>query len=353
MMSWLRQAERQSPAVFVTVSILIVMVVGIVDYATSQEVSFSIFYLFALGLAAWFVRRSFAFFIAFFSVVVSLLGDYASGARYPSGFVPFWNAFIALAFYVVVAILLARLRLLTRGLESQVQERTMALTRQMGERERLERELLDISEREQRRIGHDLHDSLCQHLTGAALAARVLEEKLAAKSSPEAADAQNVVELVEEGIALTRKLAHGLHPIEMSGDGLMQALEELASTSAELFKLDCGFECDSPVLVKDPTCSIHLYRIAQEAVSNAVKHGKPKHVVIKLEALESGICLEIRDDGSGFFHEPPKMNGMGLRIMEHRSEMIGGTFSVGRGESTGTVVSCLLKLPDEREKSVT
>src|SRR5271165_1988590 len=112
----------------------------------------------------------------------------------------------------------------------------------MAERERLERELLEISEREQRRIGHDLHDSLCQHLTGAALAGQVLEEKLAARRLPEAGDASKVVELVEEGISLSRKLAKGLHPIEMEAEGLMQALEELVATSTELFKVSCRFE---------------------------------------------------------------------------------------------------------------
>src|SRR5438093_8134930 len=133
------------------------------------------------------------------SVVGWLAGDLATGWRYSSLLVPFWNASMVLAFYIVVTSLLMRLRQLTKGLEAQVRERTSALTEQMAEGERLERELLEISEREQRRIGQDLHDSPGQHLTEAALAGQVLEEKLSARGLPEAADAAKVVELVEHG----------------------------------------------------------------------------------------------------------------------------------------------------------
>jgi transporter family protein len=111
-----------------------------------------------------------------------------------------------------------------------VRQRTRALTEEITERERLERELLEISEREQRRISQDLHDSLCQHLTGTTLAGQVLEEKLAVLNLPLAADAGNMVELVEQGIDLSRKLAKGLYPVEMAADGLMLALEEYAAT---------------------------------------------------------------------------------------------------------------------------
>jgi signal transduction histidine kinase len=339
---WLKRFERQSRAFFVAAALLVVIAVGLVDYATSREISFSVFYLVALGLATWFVGKGFGYFISILSVAVSLAGDLATGGRYSSLLVPVWNASIVLAFYLVVVWLLARLRSLYKELEARVKQRTAALTDEMAERERLERELLEISEREQRRIGHDLHDSLCQHLTGAALAGQVLEEKLAAQNRPETRDANKVVELVEEGIALSRKLAKGLHPIEMEADGLMQALGELAETSSELFKVGCRFECDSPVLIHAAATSGHLYRIAQESISNAIKHGKAKNIVIQLEALDEGIALHVRDDGLGLPELPPKNAGMGLRIMAHRAVMIGARFTARRGDSGGTVVSCML-----------
>src|SRR5579862_8295530 len=246
-MSWIKRFENQSHGLVVLLTLLIVVGIGVVDYVTGWELSFSVFYLLAVGLATWFVSTRYAIFISVLSVAVSFGGDLAKGGKYSSSLVPWWNASIVLTSYFVVVVLLTKLRNLYGELETRVRQRTTALTEEMIERERVERELLEISEREQRRIGHDLHDSLGQHLTGAALAGQVLEEKLTTRGLPEAVDANKVVELVEEGITLSRKLANGLYPIEMEADGLMQALEELAAISSELFKVSCRFDCDSPV----------------------------------------------------------------------------------------------------------
>jgi signal transduction histidine kinase len=342
-MSLIKQFERQSRPLLVFLTLLIVVGIGVVDYVTGWELSFSVFYLLAVGLATWFVGTRFAIFVSILSVAVSFGGDFATGGRYSFRVVPWWNASIVLTSYFVVVALLSKLRNLYADLETRVQHRTMALTEEMAERERVERELLEISEREQRRIGHDLHDSLGQHLTGAALAAQVLGEKLGTRGIPEAADANKVVQLVEQGIALSRKLAKGLHPIEMEADGLMQALDELASINSELFKISCRFDCDSPVLIRDTVSSGHLYRIAQEAVSNAVKHGKAKDISIQLETLDDGIALRVKDDGIGLPDPLPANAGMGLRIMAHRAGMIGGEFSAKRNGSAGTIVSCVVR----------
>lgn len=344
-----KESGLKSRWVLVSLCLSVVVVIGAIDYATGNEFSFSVFYLLALGLAAWYLGKGFAYFISVFSVVISLAGDLATPAHYSNVFVPVWNAFIVLVFYLVVVVLLTRLRGLTKGLEVRVRERTTALTEEMAERERLERELLQISEREQSRIGRDIHDSLGQLLTGAALAGQVLEEKLSARKIPEAADATKVVDLVEDGIALCRQLAKGLHPIEMDAGGLMQALEELAETSAEVFQIGCRFECESPVLIKESAVAGHLYRIAQEALTNAIKHGKAKEVVIRLESVEEGTELQIRDNGSGLPNIVPRSTGMGLRIMAHRASMIGADFSIHRGEPDGTVVSCKVR-KDEKPK---
>jgi signal transduction histidine kinase len=350
MLRFVKQLEQRSRIVFITMALLIVAIIGFVDYLTGFETSYSVFYLLAIGLAAWFVGRSFAIFISILSVVVSLAGDLAKGAHFSSPLVPAWNAVILIAFYLVVVWLLTLLRLLQRELEARVQQRTEALQDEITERERLERELLEISEREQRRIGQDLHDSLCQHLTGTTLAVQVLEEKLAARNLPEAADANQVVELVEEGITLSRKLAKGLYPVEMEADGLMLALEEYATTSSELFKVSCQFECDLPVLIHDAATAGHLYRIAQEAVGNAIKHGEAKNILIRLDASEESTVLSIKDDGVGLPEPLPKKRGMGLRIMAHRAAMIGGGFNVRRDETGGTLVTCELRAKPNSKK---
>lgn len=330
-------------------TLAIVFAVGFVDYATRWELSFSVFYLLAVGVGTWFVGRGFGSAISVLSVVVSLGGDFASSPHYDFPLQPYWNAWIVLAFYLVVVWLLTRLRALHQELEDRVSRRTAALTNEIAERQRIEKELFEVSEREQRRIGHDLHDGLCQHLTGAALAAQVLEEKLAAHAAPEAADARRVVELVEDGIALSRNLARGLHPIDMTADGLMQGLSALAATTADLFKISCRLECDSPVLVHDAVTSGHLYRIAQEAISNAIKHGKARNVTIHLEPIEDGLELWIADDGVGLPDALPDGAGMGLRIMAHRAGIIGATFAARRNGSVGTTVTCMLPRPCDPE----
>jgi signal transduction histidine kinase len=350
MFRWIEKFERRSRTLSAVVALGIVGVIGFVDFITGFETSFSVFYLLAIGLAAWFVGRGFAIFISILSVAVSLAGDLERGAHFSSALVPAWNAVILIAFYLVVVWLLAILRSLQRELEARVQQRTAALKEEMAERERLERELLEISEREQRRIGQDLHDSLCQHLTGTTLAGQVLEEKLAARNLPEATEASKVVELVEEGIKLSRKLAKGLHPVDMEADGLMLALEEYAVTSSELFKVSCRFECDLPVLIHDTVTAGHLFRIAQEAVGNAIKHGKAGNILIRLDASEEATVLSVKDDGVGLPEPLPKNHGMGLRIMAHRSGMIGGVFNARRDEAGGTLVTCELRAKPDSEK---
>lgn len=351
MSTWTNRFEQEYRAWVVALALFIVIAVGLVDFFCGWEYSFSVFYLLALGLAAWFVGFRFALFISALSVAVSLAGDFANGRRYSSPLVPLWNAFIAMAFYLVVIALLVKLRSVHGHLEARVKERTLALTQEMAERERIERELLEISEREQRRIGRDLHDSLGQHLTGVALAGQVLEEKLAARELPEAKDASHMVELIQEGISLSRKMAKGLHPIDIEADGLMQGLEEFAAISSDLFRVSCRFECDSPVLIRDTVTSGHLYRITQEAVSNAVKHGRAKNIIIQLETLDDGIALRVKDDGIGLRDPAERNGGMGLRIMAHRASMISGTFDARRSLEGGTIISCEVPLVQPSAKT--
>ena len=343
MLEFVKKLEKYSRVMFIVASLLLVAAVGFVDYVTGHEISVSVFYLLGVAMAVWFISPGFGVFISGLSVFVSVTSDIASGEQFSSFLVPLWNAVVLLTFYLVVVWLRALLRSLYRHLEVQVRQRTRALTDEIMERERLERELLDISEREQRRIGQILHDSLCQHLTGTTLAAQVLEEKLAARQLPETAEAGQVVGLIEEGINLSRKLAKGLYPVEVSSDGLMLALEEYATTTSELFKVTCRFECDSPVLIHDTTTAGHLYRIAQEAVGNAIKHGKAKNILITLAVSEESTLLSVTDDGVGLPQPLPKQRGMGLRIMAHRSDMINALFSARGNVLGGTEITCELK----------
>jgi signal transduction histidine kinase len=346
MAGWIQRLGRRPPLGWVLAGFGLLAVIGMVDYLTGFEIFFSVFYLVGVALAAWFVGRGFGLVMSVLSVAVWIGGDWAAGARYSSPFILIWNAIILLVFYSVVVLLLTSLRSLQDELEQRVEQRTLALTQQMAERERLEKEILEISEREQRRIGHDLHDSLCQHLTGTALACQVLGQKLSAHSFAEAADAGKVVDLVEEGISLARNLARGIAPVEMDAEGLMDALHELARSMAERSRIRCTFECKPLVLIDDTATATHLYRIAQEAVTNALRHGKASRVVISLSRRDGRVTLSIEDDGSGLPEDWQHSEGMGTRIMAHRAAMMGATLTIEPGPTGGTVVSCSLPSRD-------
>jgi signal transduction histidine kinase len=339
-MRLLEALERCSRPTLVTVGLLLLAVIGVVDYLTGFEVLFSVFYLVEVGLAAWYVGKGFGLLMSILSAVAWIGGDVAAGARYSSPLIPIWNALILMACYFIVVWLLTNLRSFHRELESKVAQRTEALRREMAERQRLEEELLTVSEREQRRIGHDLHDSLCQHLTATALAGQVLGDRLAAKSLPEAADANKVVDLVEQGIELARSLARGLSPVEMDAEGLMAAFHELADAVTKGAKVQCIFECAQPVLIENDDVATQLYRIGQEAVRNALRHGKPSRIGISLSEREGVLTLAVEDDGCGLPESPRAGGGLGIRIMAHRAARIGGAFSLEPAPTGGMILTC-------------
>ncbi|HVP54445.1 MAG TPA: PAS domain S-box protein [Candidatus Eisenbacteria bacterium] len=212
--------------------------------------------------------------------------------------------------------------------------------RDISERKRLEKTVLYISEREQRRIGQDLHDGLGQHLTGIAFMAKVQEQKLAERRIPEAADAARIVQHVNDAILKTRELARGLLPVVSDAHGLMSALQQYASEIKDLFGVACWFQCDKPVLVHDARMATHLYHIAQEAVNNAIKHGHPQSILIRLYAGEREGTLIVKDDGGGIKRSPGPHTGVGMHIMNYRAGMIGGTLEIRREQPRGTIVTC-------------
>jgi two-component system, LuxR family, sensor kinase FixL len=218
--------------------------------------------------------------------------------------------------------------------------------RDITERKRLEKEILEISEREQRRIGHDLHDGLCQHLAGIELMSQVLEQKLSGRSRDAARRAGAIAGNVRDAISHTRQLARGLSPVTLESEGLMSALEELALNTEKMLGVTCRFDCDPPVLVPDSAVAMHLFRIAQEAVSNAVKHGKAKRISLQLRNDRSGVTLKISDNGTGIPEPAPPSKGMGLRIMQSRAGMMGGTLAIEPNTTRG--VSVTVSVPAKR-----
>ena len=207
-------------------------------------------------------------------------------------------------------------------------------------RKLLEKQIAEISDREQARIGQDLHDGVCQQLVSTAFAAELLREKLSLQHRPETVQAEKIAEMVNDAISQSRHLARGLYPVRLEVDGLSSALEEMAANLQSRTGVRCRFACDEPVLIHDETAGSNLYRIAQEAANNAVKHGHCKNISIGLGAVEDEVTLTIKDDGIGFHDSPAPGAGMGLHIMNYRARMIGATLDIRRSAAGGTIVIC-------------
>lgn len=222
--------------------------------------------------------------------------------------------------------------------------RVSAIFEDVTDHLRLEKEVLEISEAERRRIGQDLHDTLGQTLTGVLFLARILEQSLASRNAPEAKDAAEVIAQVTQAIDTTRALSRGLVPVEMRAEGLMNGLRDFAHRAQQVMGIACRFEPAQPVLIHDSAAASHLYRIAQEATNNAVKHGRASRVEIGLATDGDRVTLTIEDDGTGLPEGIDPNKGMGLRIMTYRARMIGGQLTVRRRDpSGGTIVACTFR----------
>ena len=243
--------------------------------------------------------------------------------------------------------------------EVKLGDRTIftGLVRDISERRRLEREVLQSAEEERRRIGQDLHDGLGQQLTGIGLIARGLARRLDAEGSAAAGEAHEIAQFIQEADEFARTLARGLVPVDLEANGLAEALGRLCANAERFFGITCSVEAhdayDGAYPVPHPT---HLFRIAQEAVTNAVRHGRAKHVAITLATGAEQVRLRIADDGVGFPGEvhaggtvrapswPQDNHGMGVRIMQYRAQIAGGTIDIRPGVDGGTVVSCTVPL---------
>ena len=250
------------------------------------------------------------------------------------------------------------IRRLNDELEKRVELRTLQLQHinvelqeQIAARKQLEKEILHISEHEKQSIGQDLHDDLGQQLAGIWLLSDLLKSNLIEQESPEVESADKIASLLKDSLALTRSLARGLHPVAVQAGGLVAALDELAARTSQMFRINCRCNCP-PSVEMDNTTATHLYRIAQEAVTNAVKHGLAREIDIELSTNPLRTVLSVRDQGKGkgkgkgIFELDRKRQGMGLRIMKYRADMIGGILDIQRNQSgVGTTVVCTIPTP--------
>jgi PAS domain S-box-containing protein len=236
--------------------------------------------------------------------------------------------------------------LLRAFLQRDAQGRPLRLTgadADVTERKQLEKEILRISDREQWRIGQELHDGLGQQLTAIELMAQSLKEDLQMERPDLAQQTSQMSRFLREAIAQTRSLAHGLTPFMLDAGGLQAALAELAQRTHSIGRVACRFVCPVPVPFKDAEAAAHLFRIAQESVGNALKHAGATEIVLTLTAEEGTVYLTIGDNGRGLPKTRKRREGIGLLVMRHRANTIGAELTIESKSGNGVIVSCSLR----------
>jgi signal transduction histidine kinase len=325
---------KQSRLAVALEAILLAVLVGVADYLTGSELSFFVFYAAPTAMFAWKFGRRWGTAFAVFCAVVWFAANLSDGLY--QTIIGYAVAAFTRVFYLI-AVVLASASLKVRRELDRERIATFERTRE------LEREIVRISESEQQRIGRDLHDGVCQFLAGTAIAAHSLSRKLEAKSSPEASAAREIERLIHDAGRQARSLARAIFPIQMSSEGLAAALDELAdfaNRTAEGVEVEF-VEHGSPA-VPNPEYGMHLYRIAQEALSNALRHSKAKRITITLEECDGGLSLSIADDGTGLNAKPGRTDGMGLKTMAYRANAIGGRLEFATAKPHGTLLTCIV-----------
>ncbi len=207
---------------------------------------------------------------------------------------------------------------------------------------RLEKEILNIGDRERRKIGTDLHDDLGQHLIGIEALSSLLHHRLEEKDNPESYLSEEIASLVKEAIKKTKALAKGLCPVNLEEGGLRAALRDFTVHVNKVFGIHCVLDCDRDLAINDDSVNTHLYHIVQEAVNNGIRHGRARQIVIALKRQGGLLTLRVRDNGVGIPESMDRSKGMGLNTMEYRARRLGGTLEVRRKSEGGTEVVCIL-----------
>jgi signal transduction histidine kinase len=322
--------------------VLMIALIGILSYATGPQLSCSLFYLIPILLVTRVAGFQSGFLASLLAAVLWLFVDLSAKREFDHPVIPFWNATMRFGTFLVGVTLVSAMRSLNSHLEERVIERTAALQRQFEEKRELEKNILEISDREQVRLGQDLHDGLCQQLVSAAFSTTMLQHSLDNDPSTANRAAEHISEMIDDAINQARNLARGLYPVRLETEGLEMALRELASTITRRFGITCDVVCHEPLPNCKHTIGIHLYRIAQESLINSGRHSKGSRICINLATTANYTKMSIKDNGIGFNRESCIHRGMGLNIMEYRARMIGASFCVNSSPIHGTEITSIV-----------
>ena len=327
--------ERQPLWLMLLEASVLLAGVGAIDIATGYRITLFPFYGLAIGVAAWLCGEKWGYAFALLAGGVWWFADLIVNHPYESYPVQLWETTIRLMFFVLVAVATLKAVAVQRSAAARI-----ALLERSAQ---LESQVVEISEYEQTRIGRDLHDGLCQFLAAVACSAASLQKELDRRgSAEEAAAAAQIGQLINEAVLQARNLARGLVPVPMEEAGLECALEELTSSTSGLLGITCRFDSAGWAGMTGPGEATHLYRIAQESINNAHKHGRAKHIEVRLSSDSELTILTIADDGVGMADPNVATNGIGLSTMRYRANIIGGELEIENRRAGGTVVSCIV-----------
>src|SRR4051812_27968699 len=334
-MNWSKLFAQQQRSWIIAEMAVVVLVIGVLDYITSYKIRLLPFYAGPIFVMGWFCGRRAGVAAALISGVIWWSANWFNGDPDLHNWVMTWEIFRHVGFFVIVALTGAALRL-----KSDMATARIAL---LEHSRRLEHEIVNISDAEQRRIGQDLHDGICQYLAALTCSASSLRDDLRKSGAQGSAEtAAELARRLQDAVVQTRDLARELIPAHVGQVGIAVALEALAHSVSRLQGIDCTFREEGSAAGCGEETAAHLYRIAQEAINNAARHGKARLIAMSLDGDGDLITLRIRDDGTGTSSSAAP--GMGLAIMAYRARLSGGELKIEQPPGGGTLISCTAKM---------
>jgi signal transduction histidine kinase len=330
--------RRQSVWVTIGVMMLFTLGIGWLDNITGFEVTWFVFYGIPIFLAVWWAGNKAGLFIAILSGVVWWLAN-MSTTPYETQLGYAWALVNRLVYLCVVVFAVTAMR--------NKQEADAARIQMLEERRQLEKDIVSVSEHEQQRIGQDLHDGICQQLAAIGCAARVLAEDLQAQGVQAAHDASLIEGSLQHVVMEARNLARGIFPVHVDRSGLAAALADLGKMMSRLTGIPIVVNDCVDVPLDAPEVSMHLYRIAQEAVANAVKHSGATEISVVMKLEDEMLELRVEDNGKGMpASSRTRGDGMGLRTMHYRAQALQAVLAIEPRNQGGTMVNCRVQLQD-------
>ena len=327
---------RRQPRLIVSAEALLLLgLIGWIDLITGHDISLGIFYAIPILFAASFCDRRLPFVVAAISCIVWSWADLAGGHQYSSHRVEAFEISIRCGYFFAVAIAGVAVMDKHRAAEARLAG--------LEYKRRLEHQVNAVMDYEQQRIGRELHDGLCQYLAAVSCAATALKIDLERRALPDFwRKADEIEKLLSRAVEQGRDLARNLSPVTNNEAGLAAALQELTAATTRRYGITCTFDCVDESGIACAAKATQLYRIAQEAIDNAVNHGRAHAIEVQLSANRSVLSLTVADDGIGFSKTDQSLNGIGIRLMKYRASVLNGQVEFEDGCEGGTVVSCIV-----------